>query len=70
MDGSMLEYQNLSPNESKEQIKQLFDEVNHYGGEFSFIWHNSTLGDYGKWKGWKSVFDYTIDLYINNQENA
>lgn len=70
MDGSMLEYQNLSTNESKEQIKQLFDEVNHYGGEFSFIWHNSTLGDYGKWKGWKSVFDYTIDLYINNQDNA
>jgi hypothetical protein len=70
MDGSLLEYQKLNPDEAKKAIKDLYDEVKHYGGEFSFIWHNSTIGDYGKWKGWKSVFDFTIHLYTKKEENA
>lgn len=70
MDGSLLEYQKLNPEKAKEKIKQLYDEVQTYGGEFSFIWHNSTIGNYGKWKGWKAVYDFTLDLWIKNRINA
>lgn len=62
MDGTLNEYMNLSPAQAKEKIKQLFDEVQQFGGDFVFIWHNETIGEYGIWEGWRSVLDYTLSL--------
>ncbi len=62
MDGTLREYMNLSQDESKTMIRQLFDEVKRYGGDFIFIWHNETIGDYGNWKGWSDVLDFTLSL--------
>ena len=62
MDGTLREYMNLSQDESKTMIRQLFDEVKRYGGDFIFIWHNETIGDYGNWKGWSDVLDFTFIL--------
>lgn len=69
MDGTLNEYLGLSPDESKEVIGKLFDSVQQYGGVFRFIWHNETIGDYGKWAGWKSVLDFSLELGadINNE---
>lgn len=62
MDGTLHEYLKLSPEEAMKKIKTLYQEVCQNGGQFSYIWHNETIGDYGKWKGWKDVFSYTINL--------
>lgn len=62
MDGTLNEYLHLSPTEAKNKIKHLYEEVNQYGGDFIFIWHNETLGDRRKWKGWLEVFYYTLNL--------
>ncbi|MGV3612333.1 MAG: polysaccharide deacetylase family protein [Fluviicola sp.] len=61
MDGTLLEYKKLTIDQSLKAIDQLIDEVKKYGGMFCFIWHNETLAEAGKWKGWRKVFDYTLD---------
>ncbi|AEA45128.1 polysaccharide deacetylase family protein [Fluviicola taffensis] len=61
MDGTLLEYKKLSIAQSQVVVKQLVQEVKDYGGVFCFIWHNETLAEAGKWKGWKQVFDYTLE---------
>jgi hypothetical protein len=62
MDGTFLEYMHLEPEEAKQVAKKLVNEVKSYGGDFIFIWHNETIADYAKWKGWKEVFEYTLEL--------
>jgi hypothetical protein len=62
MDGTLHEYLELTADESKEIIHKLYLEVEKQGGQFSFIWHNETISNYGKWEGWQDVLDYTLTL--------
>ncbi len=62
MDGTLHEYLHLTITAAKQKIDQLYQEVEQMGGQFSFIWHNETISDYGKWKGWSEVLDYTLTL--------
>jgi hypothetical protein len=62
MDGTLNEYLQLSIPQSKEKIRELYREVKKFGGDFRFIWHNETIGDYGHWAGWKDVLEYSLTL--------
>ncbi len=62
MDGTLNEYMQLTISQSKELIRKLYNEVSRFGGEFVFIWHNETIGDYGIWKGWREVLDHSLNL--------
>jgi hypothetical protein len=62
MDGTLNEYMKVKPGKACELIDQLFDEVVHCGGQFVFIWHNETIGEYGKWNGWRKVLEHTLQL--------
>jgi len=62
MDGTLNEYLGLTVEQAKSTIAHLYSEIKNFGGEFSFIWHNETINDQGKWAGWTKVLDYTLSL--------
>lgn len=62
MDGTLNEYLKLNPQEAKERILKIYTEVKNYCENFIFLWHNETIGEYGIWKGWGEVLDYTLTI--------
>jgi hypothetical protein len=67
MDATFLDYLKLKPEECKGFIDALYQEVNLYGGEFIPLWHNESLSNYGRWKGWLDLFTYTLSLNQRNE---
>ncbi len=61
MDGTLNEYINVTPDEAIELTKKLIEQVKQSKGEFVSIWHNDTLNDMGKWKGWRRVFETIVE---------
>ncbi len=60
MDGTLNEYIHVTPDEAIALTLKLAQQVKQCKGEFVSIWHNDTLNDMGKWKGWKRVFETVV----------
>lgn len=65
MDVTFLDYLNCSLSESKNKVESLYQEITTYGGEFIPLWHNESISNYGRWKDWKELYDFTIDLHTH-----
>jgi len=57
MESTFMYYNKLNISEIKEQLKSIIQEVKSVDGEFIAIWHNESLGDTGKWKDWREIFE-------------
>lgn len=57
MDGTLLRYLKLSPEEAFKETEMLMKEVKKVGGTFVSIWHNETVNDKSEWKGYREVFE-------------
>ena len=60
MDGTLNEHLKLTPENAIEEVRQLKAMIKQYGGTFSFIWHNETIGFRHHWEGWESVFEESL----------
>ena len=61
MDGSLRDYMKLEAEDAMTQIKPLVDEVKNVGGTFISLWHNETLSDEKRWKGWVEVYNQLLE---------
>lgn len=60
MDGTLNSYLKLTPEMAAQVVQQLISEVKNVNGTFISLWHNETLSETGIWKGWRSVFEFTV----------
>jgi hypothetical protein len=57
MDGTLLHYLRLNPEQAMEEIKQIMQEVRNVDGTFVSVWHNETVNNLGLWEGYQQVFE-------------
>jgi hypothetical protein len=56
MDVTLQQYLKLKPLEAIQKIEEIISNVKLVDGTFSSLWHNESLSETGKWKGWKMVY--------------
>jgi len=62
MDVTLKDYLRLTPEKSIEKIEDLINVIKPIQGEFVSLWHNESLGDSGRWKGWRQVYETMIRM--------
>lgn len=62
MDVTLKDHLRLSRESSLEAIAGMVDKIKSVNGEFVSLWHNESLGDTGRWKGWRVVYEEMLRL--------
>lgn len=62
MDVTMMDYLRLTPEKALEKIAETVASVRSVQGELISLWHNESLGDSGRWKGWRRVYKEMVRL--------
>jgi len=62
MDVTFRDHLQLNQDESLQRIKQIADHVRSCNGEFITLWHNESLSEYGRWKGWRSLYEKVQEI--------
>lgn len=65
MDGTMRDYLDLSTTESYALAVELLQAVKDVNGTFILLWHNETLSDEKRWKGWITLYRKILDYALN-----
>ena len=64
MDGTLKDYMDLTPTDALDVIKGLIDEVKQVNGTFISLWHNESLSDRLRWKGWRKLYEQMLELAV------
>lgn len=64
MDATLNEYMNLNPEEGFQKIMQLLNEVKQVNGTFVTLFHNETLSESKRWKGWSTIYERVVQQSV------
>jgi len=57
MDVTLKDYTRLNTQQSLETIRQVIQKIKSVHGTFVSLWHNESLSETGRWKGWRMVYE-------------
>ncbi|MEJ5994876.1 polysaccharide deacetylase family protein [Pedobacter sp. Du54] len=60
MDVTLQHYLNLNPEQAIAKIEQLIASVKLVDGTLYSLWHNESVSETGRWKGWKVVYEEMV----------
>lgn len=61
MDITLREYMKLQPDKAINKIKDIILRIKNVNGTFVSLWHNESLSEITKWKGWRRVYEEMLD---------
>jgi len=64
MDVTMKDYLRLTPEQSIETIHRMISMVRSVGGEFISLCHNETFSEYGRWLGWRNIYEELLRFAV------
>ena len=62
MDTTLNDYLKLTPKQSLGKIRDLKNEVKQVNGTFITLFHNESLSNYLRWRGWKRVYGSMLKI--------
>ncbi|QXP72496.1 hypothetical protein H0I31_01990 [Tenacibaculum sp. AHE15PA] len=65
IDTTLNDYLKLTPKQSLGKIRDLKNEVKTVNGLFITVFHNESLGNYQRWKGWRRVYSSMLKIVRN-----
>ncbi len=60
MEGTLKDYLGYSPEQAYEVYTKMVDEVKSVNGTFISLWHNESVNNLNRWKGWREVYEKMI----------
>ncbi len=69
MDTTLNDYMKLTPKQSLGKIRDLRNEVRAVNGTFITLFHNESLSDYLRWKGWKRLYESMIKIATSQYDS-
>ena len=60
MDVTLRDYLRLSTEESLDTIIGVIKTIRSVNGDCVSLWHNESLGETGRWKGWRRVYEEMV----------
>lgn len=64
MDATLNDYMNLTAEEGYQKILQLLNEVKKVKGTFVTLFHNDTLSENKRWKGWSNLYERVVQQSV------
>jgi hypothetical protein len=65
MDTTLNDYLKITPKQSLGKIRDLRNEVKAVNGTFITLFHNESLSNHTRWKGWKRLYESMIKIAIS-----
>lgn len=65
IDTTLNDYMKLTPKQSLGKIRDLKNEVKAVNGLFITVFHNESLSNYQRWKGWRRVYSSMLKIVRN-----
>ncbi len=65
MDTTLNDYMKLTPKQSLGRIRDLKNEVKAVNGTFITLFHNESLSNYLRWKGWKRLYESMMKIGVS-----
>lgn len=62
MDTTLNDYMKLTPKQSLGKIRDIRNEVKAVNGTFITLFHNESLSDYLRWKGWQRLYESMLKI--------
>jgi hypothetical protein len=62
MDVTMKDYLRLSTEECIQTISSIIKTIKSVNGEFVSLWHNESLGETGRWKGMRGIYEEMVRM--------